>query len=202
MKITQITLLALACGAAPLAAHAGLDIGVNIGGPDVIVQSAPPPERVEVVPMAPGPGYAWIRGHWVWHREHWEWKGGYYERISQPGAVWISGQWVARGNGWVWVEGHYSVQAPPPAYAPAYAPGPEVEIVANEAPPAELVETIPAAPGPDYFWIAGHWTWNGRWTWVHGRYDRHPHFHPGGGWEPGHWDRRDGRYVWREGHWR
>src|ERR1700677_503377 len=120
MKITQITLLALACGAAPFAAHAVLDIGVNIGGPDVIVQSAPPHERVEVVPMAPGPGYAWIRGHWVWHREHWEWKGGYYERISQPGAVWISGQWVARGNGWVWVEGHYSVQAPPPAYAPSY----------------------------------------------------------------------------------
>jgi hypothetical protein len=198
MKITQITLFALACGAAPIAARAGLDIGINIGGPDVVVQSAPPAERVEVVPMAPGPGYAWIRGHWAWHRERWEWKAGYFERISQPGAVWISGQWVARGNGWIWVEGHYSVQAPPPAYGP----GPEVEIVANEAPPAELVETIPAAPGPNYFWIGGHWTWTGRWTWVHGRYDRHPHFHPGGGWEAGHWDRHDGRYVWHEGHWR
>jgi hypothetical protein len=199
MKITRISLFALLCGTAPLVVQAGLDIGINIGGPEVVVQSRPPAERVEVIPSAPGPGYAWIRGHWLWHRERWEWKGGYYERVSQPGSVWISGQWVARGNGWVWVEGHYSVQPPPP---PAYGPGPDVEIVANEAPPGELVETIPAAPGPDFFWISGHWTWNGRWTWVHGRYDRHPHFHPGGGWEAGRWDRRDGRWVWREGHWR
>jgi hypothetical protein len=74
--------------------------------------------------MAPGPGYAWIRGHWVWHRERWEWKAGYFERVSQPGSVWISGQWVARGNGWVWMEGHYSF----PASVPAYNPGPSVEV--------------------------------------------------------------------------
>ena len=65
--------------------------------------------------------------------------------------MWISGQWVARGNGWVWIEGHYSVQAAAPVYGPGYGPGPDVEVIASEAPPAELVETIPAAPGPDFF---------------------------------------------------
>ena len=30
MKISHITLLALACGAAPLAVRAGVDIGVNV----------------------------------------------------------------------------------------------------------------------------------------------------------------------------
>jgi WXXGXW repeat (2 copies) len=199
MKITQITLLALVCGSAPLAVGAGLDIGINIGGPEVVVRSQPPPERIETVPMSPGPGYAWIRGHWVWHREHWEWKAGYFERASQPGSVWVSGQWVARGNGWVWMEGHYTVSAPAPVY---YNTGPSAEVVANEAPPAEIVETIPVAPGPDSFWIGGHWSWNGRWVWVHGRYDRHPHFHPGAGWEAGRWDRRGGGWVWHEGHWR
>jgi hypothetical protein len=198
MKTTQIALFTLACAGAPFAAQAGIEVGINIGGPEVIVQSQPPPDRVEAVPIAPGPGYVWIRGHWVWHRDRWEWKAGFYER-TQPGNVWIPGQWVARGNGWVWIEGHYTVQAPPP---PVYNTGPEVEIVANEAPPAAIVETIPAAPGPDFFWIGGHWTWNGRWTWVHGHYDRHPHFHPGGGWEPGHWDRRGAGWVWHEGHWR
>jgi hypothetical protein len=199
MKITQITLLALVCGAAPLALGAGLDIGINIGGPEVVVHSQPPPERIETIPVAPGPGYVWIRGHWLWHRERWEWKAGYFERASQPGSMWVSGKWVARGNGWVWVEGHFDVPAPAPSY---YNSTPGGEVVANETPPAEIVETIPVAPGPDYFWIGGRWSWNGRWTWVHGHYERHPHFHPGAGWEAGRWDRKGNGWVWHEGHWR
>jgi len=199
MKITQISLFALAFGAAPFSVQAGVDIGINIGGPEIVVRSQPPPERYEGVPMAPGPGYAWIRGHWVWHHERWEWKGGYYERVSHPGSVWIGGQWVARGNGWVWVEGHYSMPPPPPVYGPP----PGEDVVIEQEPPAPMVEVIPGAPGPDYFWIGGHWGWSGgRWSWVHGRYDRHPHFHPGGGWEAGHWDRRGGGWAWHEGHWR
>lgn len=113
MKITQISLLAFACGVAPLAARAGLDIGINIGGPEVVVRSQPPPERGEVIPMSPGPDFIWVRGHWVWRHEHWEWFNGHWDRVSEPGRVWVSGQWVARGNGWVWIEGHFVVQAPP-----------------------------------------------------------------------------------------
>ena len=199
MKITQITLLALACGACPLAMRAGVEIGVNFGGPEVIVRSQPPAERFERVPLSPGPGYVWIRGHWGWHHEHWEWINGRYDRVTQPGNVWISGQWVSRGDGWVWIEGHYSTQ---PVVLQGPPPGPEVEVIANEAPPALINESAPPAPGPDFFWIGGHWQWNNRWVWVHGRYDRHPHFHPGGGWEAGRWEHRDGRFVWREGHWR
>jgi len=64
MKLTTISLFALACGLAPLAAPAGVEIGINLGGPEVIVHSQPPPERYEVIGTAPGPGYFWIRGHW------------------------------------------------------------------------------------------------------------------------------------------
>jgi hypothetical protein len=198
MKITRISLFALACGAAPLAAPAALDIGINIGGPEVVVQSQPPPERIEAIPMSPGPGYIWVRGHWAWHHEHWDWFNGHWERVMGPGRVWVSGQWVARGNGWVWVEGHFAVQAAPPPPPP----GVEAEIVASEAPPAPIVETIGVAPGPEYFWIGGHWHWNGGWVWIGGRYERHPHYHPGAFWEAGHWDRRGGNWVWREGRWR
>jgi len=200
MNLTKVSLFALACAAAPLGALAGVDIGINIGGPEFVVRSQPPPERIETIGISPGPGYVWIRGHWGWRHEQWEWVGGRWDRAAQPGSVWISGQWVARGNGWVWMEGHYDVQAGPPS--PAYDPG--VEMVASEAPPAPLYEAVTVAPGPDFFWIGGHWQWHGRWVWAAGHYERHPHFHPGAGWEAGRWDRDrvSGRFVWREGHWR
>jgi hypothetical protein len=197
MRITQVSLLALICGAAPLAVHAGVEIGLNIGGPEVVIQTQPPAPRLEVVTQAPGPGYIWIRGHWAWHRERWEWSSGRWDHVAQPGAAWIPGQWMQRRNGWVWIEGHYTVQAAPPPLPP----GQVAEVIASEEPPAEIVETVPISPGPDYFWIGGHWHWNGGWVWVHGRFDRHPHFHPGASWEAGHWMRRGGSWVWHEGRW-
>jgi hypothetical protein len=196
MKITQISVLALMCAAAPLAARAGVEIGIgiNIPGPEIVVRTAPPVERYEVVGRAPGPGYIYIRGHWAWHHEHWEWISGRWE-LPANGATWVAGQWVARGNGWVWVEGHYVTNYAPP-------PGPPVgEVYVDVAPPAPVAEVIPVAPGPDFFWIGGRWQWNGRWVWVNGHFDRHPHYHPGAYWENGHWDNYHGRYVWREGHW-
>jgi len=198
MKLTQVSLFALACGAAPLAAHAGVEIGLNIGVPEIIVGSQPPPLRVEAAPLSPGPGYIWIRGHWRWHHGNWDWVGGRWEFVTQPSSTWIPGQWVARGNGWVWIEGHYAVVAAPQPLPP----GQQYEVVASEEPPAPIAELAPIAPGPEFFWIGGHWHWNRGWVWVHGRYDRHPHFHPGAGWDPGHWDRRGNNWVWHEGHWR
>ena len=198
MKLAKIPILALAFAALPLAASAGIDIGINIGGPEIVVRTQPPPERIEVVPMSPGPGFIWIRGHWSWRHERWEWINGHWDRVANPGYSWVPGQWVARGNGWVWVEGHYVTAAPPPPPPP----GQQVEVIAQEAPPPVIVEDVPAAPGPEYFWIGGHWHWSGGWVWIHGHYDRHPHFHPGAAWDPGHWDRRGNAWVWHEGHWR
>jgi hypothetical protein len=198
MKLIQASLLALACGAAPLAVHAGVEIGINIGGPEIVVRTQPPQLREEVVTLAPGPGYIWIRGHWAWRHERWEWMGGRWDRVAQPGLTWIPGRWAERANGWVWVEGHYAVvaaPAPPP-------PGQQVEVIASEEPPIPIVEVVPLAPGPEYFWIGGHWHWNGGWVWMRGHYDRHPHFHPGAGWVAGRWDRRGGIWAWHEGHWR
>ncbi len=198
MSIRRLSLIALVCSALPLTAGAGVDVGISIGGPEVIVGNQPPPPRYEAVVPAPGPGFIWIRGHWKWHHERWEWENGHWDRVSQPGSEWIPGQWVARGNGWVWIEGHYVVQALPPPPPP----GAQAEIVASEEPPAVIVETIPVAPGPDFFWIGGHWHWNHGWVWLRGHFERHPHFHPGGYWEAGRWEHRGSSWVWREGRWR
>jgi hypothetical protein len=198
MNLKQTTHLALALGAAPLAAPASIDIGINIGVPEVIVRSQPPPERIETVPMSPGPGYIWIRGHWAWRHEQYEWMNGHWDRVAGANQEWVPGHWAERNGGWLWIEGRYVVQSAPPPYPQ----GAQVEVVASEAPPAPILETMPYAPGPDYFWIGGHWHWNHGWVWLGGHYDRHPHFHPGGGWENGHWDRRGGNWIWAEGHWR
>ncbi len=199
MRIAHLSLVAVALGAATFAARADrIDVGISIGGPEVVVKTSPPPLRAEVVEPMPGPGFIWIRGHWAWHHERWEWIGGHWDRAAQPGSVWVPGAWIERHGGWVWVEGHFIVQAPPPPPGP----GREVEVVASEEPPAPIMETVPVSPGPEYFWVAGHWHWNGGWVWVRGGYQRHPHYHPGAYWEPGRWTLRAGTWVWHDGHWR
>jgi hypothetical protein len=54
----------------------------------VIVEVAPPPARVEVVPAA-RVGYVWAPGYWNWngHRH-----------------VWVGGRWVGERHGYHWEE--------------------------------------------------------------------------------------------------
>jgi hypothetical protein len=69
-------------------------------------------------------------------------------------------------------------------------------------PPAPVVETRIAAPGPRHVWIAGYHRWDGHaYVWVRGRWELPPAQYRA--WVPGHWvhHRRHGWY-WVEGHWR
>jgi hypothetical protein len=42
----------------------------------------PPPERVEVIGVAPFPDVVWVGGHWDWERRHhrYSWRDGYWRR--------------------------------------------------------------------------------------------------------------------------
>jgi hypothetical protein len=53
------------------------------------------------------------------------------------------------------------------------------------APPPERAEVMSTAPGPNYFWIRGHWAWEG---------DRHV-------WVPGHWEARRTASHWVPARW-
>jgi len=57
----------------------------------VIVEVAPPPARVEVVPAA-RVGYVWAPGYWNWngHRH-----------------VWVGGRWVGERHGYHWEAHHW-----------------------------------------------------------------------------------------------
>ena len=69
------------------------------------------------------------------------------------------------------------------------------------APPAPMVEVVPAAPSPRHVWVPGYHRWNGHHhVWVPGTY-----VVPRGGyhrWEPHRWENRGGRYHFVPGGWR
>lgn len=68
------------------------------------------------------------------------------------------------------------------------------------APPPGKVEVIPARPGPNHVWIAGHWKWSGNaYVWAPGHWAKAK---PGKVWVPGHWERRGAHWVWKPGHWK
>jgi len=74
---------------------------------DVIVRVGPPALRAEVVPVAPGPGWAWRSGYWRWNGHRYVWVSGHYLRRPRVGAEWVPGHWGERGGGWVWIGGHW-----------------------------------------------------------------------------------------------
>src|SRR5437868_2331103 len=74
------------------------------------------------------------------------------------------------------------------------------EVVVQQAPPADIAEVQPPQPNPSYFWINGHWYWNGvRYQWAGGHWE-HGHGHRG--WERAHYERRGPAWVLVPGHWR
>lgn len=69
------------------------------------------------------------------------------------------------------------------------------------APPAPVVEVIPAAPSPRHVWVPGYHRWNrGRHVWVPGVYVvPRPGYRR---WEPHRWEQRGGEYHFVPGGWR
>ncbi len=46
-----------------------------------VVEPARPPQPepiVEVMPVAPGPAYHWVKGHYRWEGNHWAWVRGHW----------------------------------------------------------------------------------------------------------------------------
>jgi hypothetical protein len=72
---------------------------------------------------------------------------------------------------------------------------------ASTPPPPLRYESIGVAPGPGYVWLNGYWGWRGnRYVWVPGYYARPPRHRAV--WVEPRWERYNGRYRFREGHWR
>lgn len=73
------------------------------------------------------------------------------------------------------------------------------EVYVEQDPPALIVETRTASPGPAYVWINGYWKWNKDWKWVKGKWVLKPS--PQASWVAGTWEKKHHHWVWKEGHW-
>jgi hypothetical protein len=69
---------------------------------------APPPPRVEVVPLAPGAAYAWVPGHWRWTGSRYVWVRGHYAIREAGWHHWVDGHWAVIAGRWAWIPGHWS----------------------------------------------------------------------------------------------
>lgn len=67
---------------------------------------APPEARVEVMGVAPAPGYFWIDGFWSWVGGRHEWVPGRWE-AHREGYRWVPHAWVHESGGWRAHEGHW-----------------------------------------------------------------------------------------------
>ncbi|SJZ93805.1 YXWGXW repeat-containing protein [Enhydrobacter aerosaccus] len=77
---------------------------------EIIVPTAPPPPREEVVPVLPSERLerdVWRPGHWQWNGHEYVWVAGHYVERPRRGAVWVPGRWERRPHGWVYIEGHW-----------------------------------------------------------------------------------------------
>lgn len=103
-------------GLAALAAALGFTSGCIVERParvyyaepaPVVVTKAPPAPLDEARPVAPGPDYVWIGGHWHWNGGRWVWHRGYYSRPPHRGAVWVAPRYEARAEGSVFIGGYW-----------------------------------------------------------------------------------------------
>lgn len=80
------------------------------GQGSVVVEEAPPPPRIEVVPSPPGPESFWVPGRWAWRVgvKRYAWVPGHYRVIRHPHhSSWVPGHWQHGPRGWFWIQGHW-----------------------------------------------------------------------------------------------
>ena len=78
----------------------------GISSAQIIVQTAPPPPRMERVPP-PRAGQVWAPGHWDWRGNRHVWVGGHWIR-ARRGQRWEQDRWIERNGHWEMERGHWA----------------------------------------------------------------------------------------------
>jgi len=160
-------------------------------GPGPVVPKAPPPPVEEMPPdqRPEGADVQWIPGYWQWDagRQDFTWVTGTW-RVPPPGRFWVDGYWKRDDKGWYRVAGFWSDRQTdridwrkdgPPADHPDDDPGP--------------------APGPDYFYVPGHYAPDGDGVaWKKGFWTK---AQEGWAWVPAQWVKQPQGYAYQDGYW-
>ena len=71
-----------------------------------VVAVEPPAPQVEVVGVAPRPGWVWQPGYWNWQGDRHVWVNGAWVE-PRPGYRWEPHAWMREGKGWRLREGYW-----------------------------------------------------------------------------------------------
>lgn len=74
---------------------------------EIIVETEPPPPRVEVRPPCPVVGHVWTAGYWNWVGGKHVWVAGRWVPPPRAGAVWVPHRWDRGPRGWRHIPGHW-----------------------------------------------------------------------------------------------
>lgn len=66
----------------------------------------------EVIPIAPGENWTWVKGHWKWDGGKYAWKKGMYTE-KRTGSIWIDGEWERnqKSGWWKFNQGYWQKEA-------------------------------------------------------------------------------------------
>jgi len=169
-------------------------IGLSVG---VVIRSAPPAPRHEVIVTRPSPRHIWIPGCWRWQDNHHVWIAGRWELPPRERVVYVPARWDHRDDGYVFVDGHWQDTD---AVAAVPASTTATEVIVSQPPPAPPAENVGARPFPQAVWISGYWSWgNGAYAWNPGLWIEPPS--PNSSFVAPHWESRDNGYAFCPGFW-
>jgi hypothetical protein len=80
-----------------------LSVPLTASADVIVVRTAPPPPRHEVVPPARH-GYVWAPGYWNWNGHRYVWTKGHYVR-ARAGYYWSEPRWEERDGRWAFNRG-------------------------------------------------------------------------------------------------
>jgi hypothetical protein len=142
----------------------------------------------------------WIPGYWDWDQaaNDYIWVGGTWQ-TPPARSIWVAGRWMRDSEGWYRVPGVWSRRLDSGTRPASVTPRDRAAWGRN-GPPADHPNDAPSvAPGPDYFYLAGHYAPDGdNVTWKPGFWSR---VQPGWDWVPARWVRRPDGWDFRPGTW-
>lgn len=144
------------------------------------VAATPPDTLLERIPQQADSEAIWIPGYWDWdaERNDYLWISGVWRR-PPPDHQWVNGYWKKFDEGWVRIKGFWAEDS-------------EQNLAYLRTPPPDAIdEDVGEAPGKNYFWTNGYWSFdkgNSDFNWVRGAWVAFDQ----------HWILVPAHYVWRE----
>jgi hypothetical protein len=161
-----------------------------------------PPRPIAERPSGPRPDRraTWVPGYWEWDpgRAEFVWIGGVWQ-MPPPGSIWVTPRWMGDRGGWYRTSGFWSGRRDNGPIATTYSTANQPAWRTTGPPAGHPDDNPAAAPGPDYFYVPGHYVPTGdQLKWKPGFWAR---AQAGWDWIPARWVRRAAGWEFRAGYW-